>query len=151
MWIEYNPNPAGRSVGDCAVRAIAKALDVDWKKAFALIVNASYQMADMPSSNAVWGSVLYQHGFERKTIDSACPDCYTAEDFLNDCPDQLNMANLAASQIAQTSQIRAGQAATAQQVLQEMRSCPVPSMPVYGMTPIFSCPQNNNCGCGCNA
>lgn len=89
MWIEYNPNPAGRSVGDCAVRAIAKALDVDWKKAFALIVNASYQMADMPSSNAVWGSVLYQHGFERKTIDSACPDCYTAEDFLNDCPDGI--------------------------------------------------------------
>ena len=64
---------------------------------------------------------------------------------------QLNMANLAASQIAQTSQIRAGQAATAQQVLQEMRSCPVPSMPVYGMTPIFSCPQNQNPGCGCGA
>lgn len=32
MWKPYNPNPVGRSVGDCAVRAIAKALDVTWEK-----------------------------------------------------------------------------------------------------------------------
>lgn len=36
-WQKYNPNPAGRSVGDCAVRAIAKALGVDWEKAYTLI------------------------------------------------------------------------------------------------------------------
>ena len=29
MWIEYNPNPTGKQVGDCSIRAIAKALDVD--------------------------------------------------------------------------------------------------------------------------
>ena len=28
-----------------------------------------------------------------------------------------------------------------------LKSCPVPSMPVYGNTPIFTC-QNNGCGCG---
>lgn len=27
MYIEYNPNPCGRRVGDCAVRAVAKALN----------------------------------------------------------------------------------------------------------------------------
>ena len=86
MWIEYNPNPAGRSVGDCAVRAIAKALNVDWNRAFALIVANAYQMADMPSSNAVWGSVLFQHGFTRHALPETCPDCYTAEDFCNDHP-----------------------------------------------------------------
>ena len=48
----------------------------------------------------------------------------------------------------QTAAIRAGQATTANQLIQEMRSCPVPSMPVYGMTPIFTCPQNQGCGCG---
>lgn len=88
-WVEYNPNPAGRSVGDCAIRAIAKALGVDWKKAFSMIVANAYQMADMPSSNSVWGSVLFQNGFERHTIESSCPDCYTAEDFINECPDGI--------------------------------------------------------------
>ena len=29
VWVKYNPNPAGRHVGDCAVRAVAKALDLD--------------------------------------------------------------------------------------------------------------------------
>lgn len=62
---------------------------------------------------------------------------------------ELLYARGQASQDVQTSAIRAGQATTANQLIQEMRSCPVPSMPVYGMTPIFSCPQNNNCGCGC--
>lgn len=62
---------------------------------------------------------------------------------------QLNMANLAASQIEQTAAIRTAGATIANQAIQELRSCPVPSMPVYGMTPIFSCGQNNG-GCGCN-
>lgn len=53
-----------------------------------------------------------------------------------------------ASQDVQTAAIRAGQATTANQLINEMRSCPVPSMPVYGMTPIFTC-NNNGCGCGC--
>ena len=35
MWVEYNPNPSGRRVGDCAVRAVAKALNVDWETAWA--------------------------------------------------------------------------------------------------------------------
>ena len=29
-----------------------------------------------------------------------------------------------------------------------LKNCPVPSMPVYGTTPIFTC-GGNNCGCGC--
>ena len=31
-----------------------------------------------------------------------------------------------------------------------LKNCPVPSMPVYGMTPIFTCPNNSGCGCGCS-
>ena len=53
-------NPAGRNVGDCSVRAISAALGVDWETAFALIAKAAYQMADMPSSNSVWGD--HPHG-----------------------------------------------------------------------------------------
>ena len=55
---------------------------------------------------------------------------------------QLNMANLAASQTAQTVNIR-------DSIIDELRSCPIPSQPVYGSQPIFTCPNNNNNGCGC--
>lgn len=86
MWQEYNPNPAGRRVGDCAIRALAKALDIDWEQAYALAVTNGYGMGDMPSSDSVWGSVLRQHGFYRTSIPNQCPDCYTAEDFCTDHP-----------------------------------------------------------------
>lgn len=87
MWIKYNPNPTGRSVGDCAIRAVAKALDISWERAYALIAANGYAMGDMPSSNSVWGAVLRQHGFYRSSIDSDCVDCYSAEDFARDHPE----------------------------------------------------------------
>lgn len=86
MWIEYNPNPVARRVGDCAVRAVAKALGVTWESAFAMIAANGYAMGDMPSSNSVWGAVLRQHGFYRHAIPNTCPDCYTAADFCADHP-----------------------------------------------------------------
>lgn len=86
MWIEFNPNPTGRRVGDCAVRAVAKALNTDWETAYAMISANGFSMGDMPSSNSVWGAVLRQNGFYRQSIPDTCPDCYTAEDFCNDNP-----------------------------------------------------------------
>lgn len=86
MWIEFNPSPTGRRVGDCAVRAIAKALDVDWEKSYMMLVSNGFGMGDMPSSDSVWGSVLRQHGFYRESIPNTCPDCYTARDFCKDNP-----------------------------------------------------------------
>lgn len=86
MWIYYNPNPTERSVEDCAVRAVAKALNVSWERAYVLIVKAGYNMGDMPHSNSVWGAVLRQHGFYRSIIPNTCPDCYTAEDFCKEHP-----------------------------------------------------------------
>lgn len=86
MWKFYNPNPMSRRVGDCAVRAISKALNIDWEMAFDLIADAAFAMADMPSSDAVWGAVLRQNGFYRAVIPNTCPDCYTAADFIKDHP-----------------------------------------------------------------
>lgn len=86
MWIKYNPNPAGRQVGDCSIRAISKALNIDWETAYKIVVENGYAMGDMPSSDSVWGSVLRQNGFYRKAISNYCPDCYTAEDFARDNP-----------------------------------------------------------------
>ena len=62
---------------------------------------------------------------------------------------QLNMANLAASQTAQTAQILQGQNAEVDALYNRLRNCPVPSQPVYGSQPIFTCNNNQGCGCGC--
>lgn len=87
MWRQFNPNPVGRAVGDCAVRAVAAALDISWEDAYALIAANGFAMGDMPSSNSVWGAVLRQHGFYRKSIPDTCPDCYTFADFARDNPE----------------------------------------------------------------
>ena len=63
---------------------------------------------------------------------------------------QLNMANLAASQTAQTAELRQSGATQLNQLVSELRSCPIPAQPVYGSQPIFTCGQNQGCGCGCN-
>lgn len=60
---------------------------------------------------------------------------------------QLNMATMQASQTAQTAQILAGQSAEIDGVYNRLKNCPVPSMPVYGNQPIFTC-GGNGCGCG---
>ena len=86
MWIQYNPNPTGRMVGDCAVRAVAKALKIDWEEAYLMLCKAGYAMGDMPSSDYFWGALLRQEGFYRKSIPNRCPDCYTARDFCIDNP-----------------------------------------------------------------
>lgn len=86
MWQEYNPNPTGKRVGDCVVRALSKALGLDWEAAFLSAVAMAYRMADMPSSDSVWGAVLRSHGFTRQAIPNTCPDCYTAADFCRDHP-----------------------------------------------------------------
>lgn len=73
----------------------------------------------------------------------------------NDLIDQLRQENLyargQASQIAQTAQIRAGQVEEVDALYDRLSNCPVPTTPVYGRTPIFTCPNNNGCGCGNNA
>ena len=88
----------------------------------------------------------------QRILDQLCQDKINAKnDTIAQLRQELLYARGQASQDVQTAAIRAGQATTANQLIQEMRSCPVPSMPVYGMTPIFTCPQNQGCGCGCNA
>ena len=85
-YVKYNPNPVGRSVGDCAVRAIAKALRIDWEAAYIMLAINGFNMGDMPSSDSVWGATLRQNGFYRDSIPDSCPDCYTARDFCQDHP-----------------------------------------------------------------
>ena len=61
---------------------------------------------------------------------------------------QLNMAAFRESQTAQNAYISQGFANEVDALYNRLNSCPVPTTPVYGRTPIFTC-QQNQCGCGC--
>ena len=74
-------------------------------------------------------------------IDKLCQlELDAKNDKINDLERQLTMANLAASQIRQTADIQSN-------IVNELRSCPIPCQPVYGSQPIFTC---GNSGCGCS-
>ena len=65
---------------------------------------------------------------------------------------QLNMAALRESQTAQNAFIQQGFSNEVDALYNRLNSCPVPTTPVYGRTPIFTCPQTvSGCGCGCGA
>lgn len=63
---------------------------------------------------------------------------------------QLNMATMQASQNAQNALIQQGFSNEVDALYNRLNSCPVPTTPVYGRTPIFTC-GGQNVGCGCGA
>ena len=85
MWIEFNINPYGLRVGDCVIRAIAKALNQSWEKTYIDLCVQGFMMGDLPNSNAIFSAYLRHKGFKRHTIED-CPDCYSIEDFCRDHP-----------------------------------------------------------------
>lgn len=87
MWVKYNPNPCGRSnVGDCVVRALSAALNIDWESAFWMLCDSAFQMCDMPSGNSVMTAIMRKNGFYRGSISPQCPDCYNIKDFCAEHP-----------------------------------------------------------------
>ena len=60
----------------------------------------------------------------------------------------LNMASFRESQTAQNALITQGFSNEVDALYNRLNSCPVPTTPVYGRTPIFTC-GGGNAGCGC--
>ncbi len=85
-YVFFNPNPSGKRIGDCVIRAIAKITDQTWTDTYIDIALKGFELCDMPSSNAVWASYLRQRGFRRFIISDDCADCYTVNDFCVDFP-----------------------------------------------------------------
>jgi hypothetical protein len=78
-------------------------------------------------------------------LDKLCQQEIDAKnDLIAQLRSQLSMADLRASQVAQTASIKEGQVAEIDALYNRLSSCPVPSMPVYGRTPIFTC--SGSCG-----
>ena len=85
-WEMYEPNPVRTGAIDCAVRAIAKALDTSWERAYVMLSLNGFLMGNVPSADEVWSSVLRQHGFSRLTIPNDCPDCISVREFCEKYP-----------------------------------------------------------------
>lgn len=84
MWLEYNPNPFGRSTKDCTVRALTKALNLGWDTAYDILCVTGKKMGYMPDSIPVFEKILRDNGFVKESVPDACTDCYTAEDFASE-------------------------------------------------------------------
>ena len=85
-FVFYNPNPSGRFVGDCTIRAICKLTEQDWDSVYAATAFQGFLNKDMPSGNATWGAYLRRRGYIREMIPNTCPECYTVKDFCLDHP-----------------------------------------------------------------
>ena len=92
---QYNPNPDGKRVGDCTIRAISAATQQDWESVYTALILEGFILHDLPSANYVWGSYLRRCGWSRSAIPNNCPDCYTVEDFAAEHPDGTYILALA--------------------------------------------------------
>jgi len=100
-------------------------------------------------SNGIRDIISNQTASTQRILDQLCQDKIDAKnEKISDLQRELQMADLKASQIAQNSFIAQGFANEVDQLYNRLANCPVPSTPVYGRTPIFTCPNNNGCGCG---
>ena len=100
-------------------------------------------------SDGVRDIIASQTAGTQRIIDQLCQDKIDAKnDEIAQLRQQLNMQTLAASQAAQNAFITQGFANEVDQLYNRLNTCPVPTTPVYGRTPIFTC-NNNGCGCGC--
>lgn len=93
--------------------------------------------------------LINQTANTQKILDTLCQDKIDAKnEKIADLERQLSMKDLQASQIAQNAFISQGFANEVDALYNRLNTCPVPTTPVYGRTPIFTC--NGGCGCGMN-
>lgn len=82
----YNPNPAGRrSVGDCTVRALSKALGHTWEENYVGLSLEGFRRGDLPNADDVWGAYLKARGFTRHWVPDGC----TVEEFAEENPNGI--------------------------------------------------------------
>lgn len=111
---------------------------------------ATENCADRAALNeGVRDIIASQTAGTQRILDQLCQDKIDAKnDEIANLRQQIAMKDLAASQVAQNAFIQQGFTNEVDALYNRLNNCPVPTTPVYGRTPIFTCNQNN-CGCGC--
>lgn len=98
-------------------------------------------------SDGVRDIIASQTAGTQRIIDWLCQDKIDAKnDEIARLRQEAYMKDLAASQAQQNAFIQQGFANEVDQLYNRLNTCPVPTTPVYGRTPIFTCGG----GCGCN-
>lgn len=140
-------NQLGSQLADCCCENRLASADLKY-------TIATENCADRAAINdGIRDVITNQTANTQRILDQICADKIDAKnEKIADLERQLTMANLVASQTAQTAAIKAGQVAEIDAMYQRLKDCPVPTIPVYGSQPIFTCYQNqyDNCGCGCS-
>ena len=90
-FIHYNPNPDGKYVGDCIIRALTILLNDTWDNVYIDLSMVGFYIHDMQNSNAVWGEYLKLNGFKQYPLPDTCPNCYTVKQFCIDFPEGVYM------------------------------------------------------------
>ena len=81
MWIPVNPNPGGRNVPDCVIRAISIALNKPWLEVSDELYAVARHDYSITSDDHVWGHYLYAFGFKPFLLPESCPACVTVDLF----------------------------------------------------------------------
>lgn len=98
-------------------------------------------------SDGVRDIIASQTAGTQRIIDWLCQDKIDQKnDEIARLRQEAYMKDLAASQAQQNAFIQQGFANEVDQLYNRLNTCPVPTTPVYGRTPIFTC-QNNGCPC----
>ena len=139
-------NAIGMSLQNCCCENRAATADLKY-------TIATENCADRAAiSDGIRDVIANQTASTQRILDQLCQDKIDAKnDEIAQLRQQLNMADLRASQTAQNAFISQGFSNEVDALYNRLNTCPVPTTPVYGRTPIFTCNQNNcgcNCGCG---
>lgn len=139
--LSNNLNTINSSLQNCCCENRASVADLKYTV-------ATEACADRAAVESALRDVLVANtASTQRILDQMCQDKIDAKnEKIADLERQLSMANFAASQVAQTAQIRAGQVEEIDAMYNRLKNCPVPATPVYGNQPIFT-----NTGCNCAA
>ena len=116
------------------------------------IVQSEGNATRVAEANNTRDIIASQTASTQAILDKLCAlelDGYKREN--DNLRSQLNMATLRESQTAQNAFIQAGFSNEVDQLYNRLNTCPVPTTPVFGRTPIFTCGNNGYAGCGCGA
>lgn len=95
--------------------------------------------------------LINQTANTQRILDQLCNDKIDEKnEKIADLQRQLSMADLKASQVAQNAFIAQGLNNEVDALYNRLATCPINTIPVYGNQRIFTCPNNNGCGCGFN-
>lgn len=85
-WKVYQPNPMKINTGDCVIRAISAATGWNWYETYDELCERGREAADLPNADRVWWSLLYDLGFQKRDVPTACPNCITVRKFAKENP-----------------------------------------------------------------